>query len=157
MSTISRVHACECVSCICVSMPVSVCLFKHTQCMLAAAVCQCGTSSQSLSIQVELQPEEIHTLPLPALVCHRALPVTSHALKLCHTLLGTRERIQIGKGKSATPQVIKPAARHLSKPTHTRAHTHTLTSLDAHKHTHLHESAHASNCTQAGTNQDTHI
>ncbi len=150
MSTISRVYASECASCI--HACECVCLFRHTRCALAAAVCQSGTSSQSLSIQVELQPEETHTLPLPAFVCHKALPVTSHALKLCHSLLGTRERIQIGKGKSVTPKVIKPAARHLSQLTHTHAHS----SLDVHKHTHSHESARASNYTQIGTNQDTH-
>lgn len=135
------IHACEC-----------VCLFRHTRCILAAVVCQCKTSSQSLSIQVELQPEEIHTLPLPALVCHKTLPVTSHALKPCHTLLGTRERIQIGKGKSATPQVIKPAARHLSKLTHAHTPAWTHTSTHIHMRVHMHQ-----NCAQAGTNQDTHI
>lgn len=103
---------------------MSGCLFRHSRYILTDAVCQCGNSSQSLNIQVELQPEEIHKLPLPALLCHNAQPVTNHALKLCHTLLGTRVRIQIGKGKSATPQVIKPAAWHLSKLTHASMETH---------------------------------
>lgn len=108
-------------------------VYSGVQCyMFAAVACQHGNSCQSLSIQVEQQEEEINRLLLPALVRYEARPVTRHALKLCHTLLGTREGIQIGRGKPETPQVIKPAARHL--PTHT--HTHSA---------------------QVGTNRNTHV
>lgn len=46
--------------------------------MFAAVACQHGNSCQSLSIQVELQEEEINRLLLPALVRYKALPVTRH-------------------------------------------------------------------------------
>lgn len=110
-----------------------LCVYSgKTWCMLAAAYCQYGNSSQSLSIQVELQPEEIQTSSSCFIVCHKALPVTSHALRLCLTLLGTRERTQIGKGKSATPQAIKHAAQHLSKLIHSEATAWTHTSMNTH-------------------------
>lgn len=116
-------------------MLVSTCLVKLSRCMLAAAACQYKNSSQTLSIQLEMQPEEIHRLSPSALVCHEAPTCpTCHqpcAQTVSHSV-GHREEIQIGKEKSATPQVIKPAARHLSKPSllrtqlgHTPSQMHT--------------------------------
>lgn len=42
--------------------------------------------------------------------CHKTLSVTSHALKLCHTLLAAVKWFCLPKGKSARAGTLNPAA-----------------------------------------------
>lgn len=79
--------ACRCVSCIRVSMLMFACVHSGIHsCMLAAAACRHGNFSQSLSIQVELRPEEINRLTLPVLVCHEAPTLSPAMHSNCVTL-----------------------------------------------------------------------
>lgn len=107
-------------------MHVSV--LGSTSACLAAAVRRHGNSSQLLSIQWKWQPEEVYSLPLPDLACRKAVPVTSHALRLCHTPLGTREGIQIGTGSQ--PHLRSLNLQHgTCLNTHSQGPTHTHTQV----------------------------
>lgn len=75
-------------------------------------------SSMCNSFQILPLLEEKNPRPfLPALVCHKAPPVTRYVFKLCYTWLDTRKGFRLAMG-NLEQQVIKSRARALSKLIH---------------------------------------